>query len=135
MKILSALILWALVNSALAQQGYICVADKASGFTFNKATNTWEHARFNVADQKYILSVSQGAWTWKKLGEQSAGKCGSFSEYGYLNCETFGSRIYFNNRNLRYISYYLVGYVSGGISDSPEGSDTPSVEIGRCTQM
>ena len=120
--------------NAYSQSGYVCIADLASGFSFNSSTKTWNTTTFNVKESKYLLSLKNGRWEWKKFGDNRAINCSKeFNEYGYLHCEDIED-ITFNRKNLRYMRIYPVGYVSGGILGK-EGSDTPVMEIGKCTSM
>lgn len=48
-----------LTTMAFAGDSYICVADMATGFKYNKARDKWEIANFNVDDSKYIVSKSK----------------------------------------------------------------------------
>lgn len=131
-----AVVLGVFYVSSVYAEGYICIPDKATGFKFNKTDKSWHTATFNVKNDKYILSNGSGKWRWKVIGEKDHdfGKCGDFNEYGYINCDIFGSQITFNRKNLRYQSIYTVGYVSAGIAGT-EGGDTPYIEIGRCSTM
>ncbi len=131
-----ALLLGMFYLSSVYAEGYICIPDKATGFKFNKTDKSWYSTTFNVKNDKYILTNSSGKWKWKVVGEKDYdfGKCGDFSEYGYINCDILGTQITFNRKNLRYQSIYTVGYVSAGIAGT-EGGDTPYIEIGRCSTM
>ena len=122
------------VSVAQETQGYICVADKASGFKFNKEAKEWEHARFNVKDNKYILTKKGAQWEWKALGSRFPTPCGDdFNAHGFLSCSSV-EEITFNRNSLRFQSVYPIGYVHNGQVKN-EGGDTPSIEIGRCTVM
>ena len=35
---------------------YLCVAEKATGFKFDKATKAWEPSTFDVSPHKYIVA-------------------------------------------------------------------------------
>lgn len=135
MKKLIAIFLFFFSSISLAD-GYVCIADKSTGFKYDKNQRTWTTATFNVSDSKYTLTQSNGQWKWNKFGEQNIfpSNCGQFNEYGYLRCSPIMSSLSFNKKNLRYMLIYEVGYVSGGIVGT-EGGDTPNMEIGKCSPM
>lgn len=113
---------------------YLCIAEKGSGFKFNTSNQTWEHARFNVSESKYILSKSQGVWTWKRVGQKHGITCSeNFNESGYMHCTSF-DQVTMNRKTLRFLLVYPVGYVNVGIAGK-EGEDTPSMEIGKCSSL
>ena len=122
--------------SAIGQTSYLCISDLSVGFSFNKGSQSWERANFNVKNEKFMLSInSSGEWRWKEFGKEGTGVfCGKqFSEHGYLRCESF-TQVSFNRKNLRFQSYYPVGYVNKGIVGN-EGGDTPAITIGTCSPI
>ena len=36
---------------------------------------------------------------------------------------------------MRYQLYYPFGYINGGLDNSKEGEDSPSIEIGKCSPI
>ena len=58
-------------TSAIAEKqpkhSYLCVADKSIGYKYNKNSNTWEIAKFNVENEEYLVSLfaDGGDRTWK----------------------------------------------------------------------
>ena len=133
MKKLFSLLLLSLSSTVYAE-AYLCVGDQATGLIFNKSSKAWSQAKFNVKDAKYILSKGSGKWEWKKIGEKYGIECdSSFSEYGYMNCNSF-SKIIFNKKTLRYMSIESIGYVNIGVAGE-EGDTTPHMEIGKCSSM
>lgn len=124
------------VKAAEKIEGYICISEKSTGFSFNKATKEWVITRFNVNDEKFVLTKNEGIWNWKKLGESaSLFVCDDdFNGSGYLRCRGIGDEITFNKKNLRFMSFYRIGYVSAGIVGT-EGGDTPNITIGKCASM
>ncbi len=134
-KIISILLM-SFVPIAFGQSSYLCIADLATGFKFNNNTKRWESTNFNIKNSKYIIKKNtDGVWEWKDFGKNSMGvTCNKdFNESGYLRCESL-IHVNFNNKSLRYILYYPVGYVNIGIAGK-EGDDTPSLEIGTCSQI
>jgi hypothetical protein len=121
------------IASAQPNDAYVCIPDKATGFSFNRQARSWEYARFSVKDEKYLLSREGDSWRWKRMGAQHVQQCHPFTELGYTQCIGF-SNVTFNRTNLRYMLVYQVGYVQAGISDE-EGKNEPYMEIGRCSKL
>lgn len=117
---------------------YLCVADKATGFAYNKKMNTWDHSIFNVQDSRYKLFEADGRWNWSESGSDHLATCGDFDEHGHVKCNYGQEDIIFNKHNLRYILYYRAGYVDqeiAGTKSEIEGVDEPSIEIGWCSKL
>lgn len=122
--------------NSISQSGYLCIPDLATGFAYQKNIDKWVTTKFNVSGEKYLLTKNnKGIWEWRNFGEKSPGiYCEEdFNEYGYISCSGF-SQISFNNKNLRFLKIYKIGYVNKGIAGK-EGEDTPSMEIGTCTPL
>jgi hypothetical protein len=139
-RIVLMMICLAFSGNALAQNAYICLVDKASGFSFNKGTRAWNGTHFNPSD-KYLVKRSQppDAWEVTKVGQDIAmSSCkNDFNDYGYLFCEGI-QPFRMNRKNLRFLTAYLIGYVHDGLGSTglgPEGSNTPSIEIGKCSPL
>ena len=140
-----ALLFCAASLPALGQElaaSYLCVADSAAGFSFDKANKTWRHANFRT-DKKYILSRSKQpgvAWDVKDFGVPVATCKSNFNDRGFLFCQGFGYEFRFNKNNSRFMIAYLIGYwsdspVQKGSLSSDEGANTPSIEIGKCSPL
>lgn len=130
---------------AQAPSGYLCVAEKATGFAFDKGTKQWNQANFRT-NNKYLISRSNlkdTAWDIKEVGKQSPSIfCDKdINNIGNLFCEGLGTFFRFNNGTLRYMNAYLMGYwsdanpkdKSGFVSE--EGGNTPHIEIGKCSPL
>jgi len=128
---------------AQAPSGYLCVADKATGFAFDKGTKQWNQASFRT-ESKYLISPStfKGyAWEVKRVGQQfTSAMCkDNFNSVGNLFCGGLGTEFKFSSGSLRYMSAYLIGYwpeanpKAKSDSEREEGSDTPYIEIGKCS--
>jgi hypothetical protein len=127
--------LFILAQSVYAQTGYLCVADMAVGFSYDKTRNAWKHTNFNTRGQKFLLAKSStGGWEWKRFGEKfSLDTCEKeFNSAGYMHCDGFNT-IVMSKENLRFQMYYAVGYVSA--KPGSEGGDTPSITIGTCAPL
>lgn len=121
------------INSVEAET-YLCIADKATGFSFNKAKKTWETTQFDVSEDKYLLTQKDDQWSWTKVGEKYGAVCDKgFTSAGYFRCDYF-EIIYMNRNNLRFQKTYPYGYPNDADTEK-EGASTPSVEIGRCSAM
>jgi hypothetical protein len=141
-KILGFIMIGILVNSpAFAKDdSYVCVAESAVGFDYNKTSKKWERKDFKT-ESKYVLSKSSDAgkgWEVKKIGQKEGTSCGSgFDENGFIRCSGILDFL-MNNKSLRYIVSHLYGYVIKEYpKDSPleEGSLTPYLEIGKCSPL
>jgi hypothetical protein len=141
-KLLGLILIGVLVTTpAFAKDdSYLCVAESAVGFSFNKASQQWERANFK-ADKKYLVSKSsEGGKTWevKEMGQSEGTTCEEgFNENGFIKCK--GLLDFTMNKNsLRYILVHPYGYVvkeykKGGFLE--EGALTPYLEIGKCSPL
>jgi hypothetical protein len=149
-RTLLAIYLFTFVSVAHAEQ-YFCVADSSVGFSYNPSNIKWEQASFNVSDKKYIISkrtpdspepVFQvaGEFQVMRVGENNPiAQCKQgFNENGFLQCDGIFGEIRFNKDNGRYILSYLGGYfnvVPGKNKITDSTSDTPLIEIGKCSPL
>ncbi len=128
-----------IANSSIwaKNEGYLCVAEIATGFIFNKSKDRWEPASSKV-DGKYLLnksSESKKSWEVKNIGESLPAKCiDGFDKHGYIECK---GRMDFkmNNKSLRYIINEPYGYVVEEYSIYDEGTLMPYLEIGKCSPL
>ncbi len=111
------------VAAAAQADSYLCVADKSTGFQFNKSTKTWESVNFNVDDSKYIVRpttpddkvlwpgrYAYGVW---KLGENTPMilcKEG-ISKADWLSRGAEYQRFVLNARTNRYMHTYVGEYM------------------------
>jgi hypothetical protein len=122
----------------LSGEQYLCMPDKVTGFAFDTHLRKWEIATFD-SEKKYLVSVGTlnplGLKTSKvaEIGSVlSMATCdGGFNESGYLFCSGFVN-FRFNKNSGRFISVYMHGYLSG---DDTGSSDTPYIEIGKCSRL
>lgn len=144
---LAALLAYASMANA---DEYLCVAEKASGFSFNKLTKSWQSANFST-EAKYLVSESNnpkyayqvtGVWDRYPIASCKVG----FNKYGYIFCADvgFGSgiEIYdfrFNRINGRFLLTSPAGYynvvpeIDKGAVDENRG--TPYMAIGKCSPV
>lgn len=128
-------------GAAEETRSYLCIADDATGFAYNKSVKKWRSGGFNVDDMRYILkrySIGNGPKRWGvfNFGEADAGiatiPCqGDFNEAGVLLCENY-SYFRFDRETSRFLYVYLVGYTAAG-KVGAEGGDTPVMAIGKCS--
>ena len=137
MKLLIWITLFLLPGASFADQ-YLCVADLATGFIYDKGSKQWVITKFNTDDSKFVVAPSQE-------GEQfmySVSRIGSdyflfscengFSTGGYLQCSTGGGTFEMNGIHGRYTRTSSWGYFTEYL-----GVDigSPLVEIGKCSKF
>jgi hypothetical protein len=119
---------------------YLCIADQATGFKYDKNLKEWKLAIFHTNNERYILKLKDNQWYWSEFGNPShePPQCDQFNSSGNIKCvltidEDIMEIVSFNRNTLRYQFTYVFGYVDP--LPMYEGSDTPSIEIGRCSEM
>lgn len=135
------------VMEAYCEEKYLCVAELSTGFKYDRDEKKWEQADFKAGskyiigktdeveeklfDKKFVFKVSQ-------LGDNDSKyfcKEG-FDSVGNLSC-TGAGQFNFNKKNGRYLFVYPMGYVNvlpgGRYFQTDEESDTPFIEIGKCS--
>ena len=125
-----------------ATEGYICVAEKATGFKAEMSAGPWKESNFKT-DERYIVVRSplpKFKWAVKQPGmETPLAWCkADFDQYGYLLCDGAEEQFRMNRKDLRFQTYYYVGYVgsgAGGPTANEKRVETPLIEIGRCTSL
>ncbi len=126
-----------------ASDSYLCIADMATGFDYNKISDNWEQTTFKVDSLKYIVSRSEMSelmeetWNVKKVGDPVALiYCKKdFSQEGFLSCEGL-SDFHMNRKNLRFLTSSMLGYYTdnlSGFEDVRKGS--LYVGIGKCSPL
>ena len=130
-----------------AEDSYLCVTEKVTGFVYDKSAGDWSITDFN-AHRRYIVSRSRAegvAWQVAQVGEVIPSTLcrHDFSSAGNLSCEG-AHQFKMNRTNRRFLHAYLMGYWSDHNSetrtaDNPflfkEGENTPFVEIGTCRPL
>lgn len=140
---------------------YLCIATAAGGAKYDNLLKEWRSVLFNVADSKFALNVKDnglGQVDSEYFGGDAviytvtvssfdSGKpisclprSGDFTninngiamwKHGGFSCTSSFTEYTFNLTANRYLGGYLLGYVSGEDSNS----NTPFVEIGKCTKL
>lgn len=131
-----ALISSTLSSNAMADS-FVCTPKAATGFDYNASRNSWEPGIFTPNSTKYVIKPnSRGELEVWPNNESTVFtlKENSNSKDELLNFRYYGATTFtLNVKTLRYMRTILVGYVSDGPNGVfPEGSATPSVEIGTC---
>ena len=128
---------------------YLCKAELASGFVYNKETNMWEAASLPVENKQYLVSptrtddiISKALKYDYRIEERVSAKpiincktiklADSNEETGLILCRgSFGASFNFDTRSGKYIRSQLTGYV---INTTGSPSETlPYIEIGNCS--
>ena len=136
---------------AAPPEAYICVAEIAAGLQFDRSNGVWRSNVFSTTDKVVVKRATSAeaavGWRWAvwSLGESALPTyvCKQdFDAQGFLYCEGFG-QFKFNNRNLRFISSYMIGFFDDGLAEGKsslgvsrvEGGDTPLVRGGKCSPL
>ena len=102
-----------------AEERYLCVANKATGFSFNKASKSWVQTCFNVDSQKYILTKSKTnkkyvlEFTQIGLKVPMCWSAGFNDNIDFAYFECLGGELKFNKKTGRYLLTQREGYISG----------------------
>lgn len=137
--LLASLVSPLLATAAAPAQSWLCIADKATGFIYERGQ--WVSADFkpekfvlkrapyfDCSDVKVENCKTTEAYQWISFGSESGEPC-SFHEETIV-CGTAFSRTFLYRKTLRFSHFYFVGYIDGD-----KGGDTPSVTIGKCTTL
>ncbi len=126
---------------ASAEQ-YLWVTEHATGFSYDKTSKEWKNTNF-TPEHKYIIAKSKyKAYSYQvnELGEDDpASFCKEgFNQYGYLFCQEgyIHTEFRFNKKNGRFLAVSPYGYYNampGEAKVTDETSDTPLIEIGKCS--
>lgn len=137
MKKILVLLLLIVSTNVFANESYLCIADKQTGFSFNKQSKTYESENFNVSKSKYILKNNNNTWEWTDFGLEHSLCKGSFNASGIFGCGGGIESVTFNKNNLRYVKTSIFGYLVGDDKNFKfkDGENTPFIEIGKCSPM
>lgn len=138
--IVGGLLAGLVATTTLAQETskWLCIADAATGFSFDAYRKSWSVARFEVESQKYILQRPEKGfapnvlWVVTQLGKSSPEVyCAAEFSDDELSCRGL-TKFEFSKKTLRFQKIYDLGYVSPA---GTEGDDTPVITIGRCSPL
>lgn len=129
-----ALVAQGLCADQLASQ-YLCAAERASGFHYEKAEKEWVSKLFKT-NSKWVVRKAKDGKTMEvaKLGGEGAEYfCDERTGISpLLFCHGFGE-FTFNPKNGRFIASGPHAYLLPNLFDSKEGDDDEWNEIGLCS--
>ena len=138
---MSAVVLICVPRDSYAE-GWLCIAEQSAGFNYNAVRKKWESTIFRT-DAKFIIrkpidsDLLKGTWVVAELGDKITWvSCeNDVNEWGYLYCRGPSRVFNFNTDNQRFMWTYSYGYYSVVRGKKDEDSDTPYMEIGRCSPI
>ena len=128
---------------------YICEAEHASGFVYDKGKDMWEAASFPVENKQYLVSptkaddiISKALKYDYRIEERVSAKpiincktirlADSNEKTGLILCRgSFGASFNFDTRSGKYIRSQLAGYVVN--TNGSPAEKLPYIEIGNCS--
>jgi hypothetical protein len=128
---------------------YLCIGDQSTGFSMNKHGG-WGATSFRTG--RYVIRVPDKGPDQPGAAEHSAMAVYNFGDNeprdyiyctddfnaaGYLFCKGVQERFSFNRKTLRFVHWFIDGYIDPphqGLSES-DGSARPFIEIGTCSQI
>jgi hypothetical protein len=142
MRRLSVVVILLLLSvPALANEAFICVADSATGFAFDRTQKKWRPANFGTGN-KYLVSKSKtsGEWGYKPAGGRiQDSPCSSEHEDELICDDAYGWEFRMNRYNLRFLHVQRQGYWDDGTRTPKkyvqEGERRPYMEIGTCSPL
>jgi hypothetical protein len=142
--------------AADAPAGWLCVAEKATGFHYDKTTKAWNVATFN-SDEKFLFrkpnddeirryrSTLGGSWKPAAYIVIRLGKvtppdvlpktCGDLiPAFGTIKCQSTFEEFVINTKLSRFQMTSEEGYITQS-DDKESDAATPFIEIGRCAPL
>lgn len=140
MRIAFLLVFLLAAGPVRAADAYICTADSSTGFVFKNSD--WQSVNFGVSKNRYLVrkataddAHSTSPWLYGEFGQPIlGGQCDEPFATGLMNCRSAGQDFRMNIKTMRYQLYYWIGYVISNESGI-HSSDTPYLEIGRCSPL
>lgn len=127
---------------ALAQS-MICTVEMSAGIALDRSTGKWTTSTFRP-EAKYVVRRSSNP-KFKYEVAQLGGRhptafCEREFEQGVLRCAGFGHEFYFSRGDMRFLSFYKMGYwnesaIAAAAPGRREGDDTPAVNAGPCAAL
>jgi hypothetical protein len=135
--------------------GWLCVSDKAAGFSYDKKTKSWNPITFRTSD-KYIVrkpssnemsllqsvygdALKPTSYVVVTLGESDPLLCDDIDKLtGVITCGGRFEQFAIEPHSLRMQRYYKAGYLSQYSeynAKRKEDPDTPEIQIGRCSPL
>jgi hypothetical protein len=131
--ILLGFISYIFATAALSKEpdSYLCIPDKATGFSYDHRSKSWVSTNFNLRGAKFLLIKTSKGWEWRDFGASLGQSCEADADGDLIICNLVLHEHKMSRKTLRFINSYLVGYVNGGDSDA----NTPSITIGKCSPL
>ena len=136
MRLAIATILLAVTTAAYAQEQFVCIGTKSTGFRWDG--RQWSPSGFKVDGEMYMVQEIKEEtfgdrvvnFKINKFGESISYDCHRPKEGFRILCGGVAIGTVIDTKRLRFIRHYLYGYLDG----DTEG-DTPFILIGTCTRM
>ena len=131
---------------ALGELAYQCHADVVTGLYFDEATRSWQGKGFSPFFDSYVIrpfteQEKTDSWLLPLIRDATRGVFAGKSRVplyvcpdpvkDHFDCKGIMGTLVFDGGSQRYQSYSLGGYVIG----HDDNENTPSIEIGRCTEL
>ena len=121
-----------LSSNAIADTGYVCIADHVSGFHHNADRDTWEQATFLPGERFLISEIRQDIYKVETTDEHNGWSaiCTLRPDQtdDSFTCEKGTTELHFNRREMRFTSFRYFGFWNGS-------NDSLSITIGKCFPM
>ena len=146
---LMALIL--LCSETVLAESLSCAARSASGFVYDKQSDSWQPASFPIDDRKYRVrpaneddiiaralrydyEITAAGSPTPVIRCKSVRLPDSNEETGLIMCKgSFGAVFNIDTATGRYVRSQPTGYVTRQASTDPDADGGPYIEIGNCT--
>ena len=116
-------------NTAIADTGYVCIADLVSGFHHNAERDTWEQATFLPGERFLISEIRQDVYKVETADDRNAWPtfCTLRTDQtsDSFSCESGTNELHFNRSELLFTAFRYFGYWNGS-------KDSLSITIGKC---
>ncbi len=116
-------------NNAIADGGYVCIADLVTGFHHNADRDAWEQATFLPGERFLVREIRQDVYKVETTGERNGWStiCTLRSNQTdeSFSCESGTNELHFNRSELRFTAFRYFGYWNGS-------KDSLSITIGKC---
>ena len=126
-------------TTAQAEDAYLCTGDHATGFGFNADNMQWNIHRFQPT-KLIVKRTDDLVFKWQVYDfskNVAIINCrGDFDSDGFLGCSG-AAEFRMSQDTLRFLYIYTIGYWSD-TDKAPaykEGTNTPWMEIGRCSRF
>ena len=146
MRVLTLIACLTVALPALAEEGYLCIADQATGFTLDDAGKNWRRVNFQTDQLKWkierrkeslkdnLIVHSGDSWVVVNPNDShliSMG-CAESIDRNNLLCEGLGPRLKINKQTLRLLFTYERGYWTEHVDGQAKSPEMPMIAIGRC---